>query len=86
LARVRVHGRVWRAGRPAEGVSLAFVPAGQGPEGEESDWDFSGDDGAYEVHLPAATYRVVCDDEEGGTELRVPAGVDALTLDLHLVP
>ncbi len=83
--RVRVHGRVWSQGRPVEGVALAFVRWEQESMGDEVDWDFSDEDGNYEVRVPAARYRLVSNDEEGSAgDILVPSGVEVLAWDIHL--
>ncbi len=84
--RVRVHGRVWRGGRPVEGVALAFVRSEEGASGDDVDWDLSDEDGTYEVRLPAASYRVVGDDGEISTQdVSVPSGLEELACDIHLM-
>ena len=82
---VRVHGLVLRDGRPAANYDLVFQTMGFGPDNEEEDWDFTDENGRYEVELPPACY-VVRNDDEGPwlANVVVPKGKDELVLNIDL--
>ena len=82
---VRVHGQVRRGGRPVAKVDLAFRAIGAELDDDEGDWDFTDENGRYEVLLAPARY-VVLNDDEGSwiTNMVVSAGEDELVLDLDL--
>jgi hypothetical protein len=84
---VLVQGQVRRRGRPLAGYDLAFHAWGEELARNEADWDFTDDEGRYQVRLPAARYLVRNEDEERwlGT-LIVPGDQDRLTVDLDLPP
>jgi len=82
---VRVSGRVRRAGRALANYSLAFHDLGAGPDADKADWDFTDEDGRYEVRVPPADYRVL--DEDHGvwlTNVAVPSGRPEQVLDIEL--
>ncbi len=80
---VRVHGQVRWAGRPVSDYDLAFQAAGE--KAGETDWDFTDEDGRYEVLLPASSYAVLHDDEgHWVADVVVPEGRDELVLDFDL--
>jgi hypothetical protein len=74
-------------GRPLAGYDLAFHAWGEELARDEADWDFTDDEGRYQVRLPAARYLVRNEDEERwlGT-LIVPGDQDRVTVDLDLPP
>ena len=59
---VHVHGRVTRRGRPVPDYDLLFHIAGAGLDDWE-EWDFTDDDGAFEVFLKPGGYLVRNDDD-----------------------
>ena len=82
---VRVHGQVRRGSRPVPNYDLVFQSLGEGPDFGEEDWDFTDEDGRYEVRLPAATYAVLNDDEGPClTYVVAPKGKDEVVLDIDL--
>lgn len=82
---VRVHGRVRRGGRPVADYDLSFHLAGGGLADDGVEWDFTDDEGRYEVVLPPARYLVL-NGEQGPfrTDVVVPPGEPELQLDLDL--
>ena len=86
-ALVLVQGQVRRRGRPLAGYDLAFHALGERVAEEETDWDFTDDEGRYQVRLRAARYLVRNEDEERwiGT-LIVPGDQERVTVDLDLPP
>ena len=86
-ALVLVQGQVRRRGRPLAGYDLAFHTLGKGVAEREADWDFTDEEGRYQVRLPAARYLVRNEDEErwlGGVV--VPEGEGRVVIDLDLPP
>ncbi|MEW6074219.1 MAG: hypothetical protein AB1726_16695 [Planctomycetota bacterium] len=80
---VRVRGRVLRGGWSVEGWDLEFRTAG--PDGPEVDWDFTDEEGRYEVLLPAASCFVTSPEDESWTaRLDVPVGQESWTRDIEL--
>jgi hypothetical protein len=81
----RVRGRVFRSNMPLPGCALSFHRAGSWSADRETDWDFTGRDGAYEVELPADRYVVRSDDDAAWTvALHVSEGCEELVVDFHL--
>lgn len=81
--RVRVRGQVRARGAPAADRDLSFRSLDR-PDLE--DWDFTDDEGRYEVALPPGTYDVACEDAEQERWLArviVPACSFDLTVDLQ---
>lgn len=56
--RVRIRGRLWARGAPVADRDLSFRSVDR-PDVE--DWDFTDDEGRYEVELAPGTYDVVSD-------------------------
>ncbi len=84
-ARVRVHGRVLRAGLPVAGYDLAFHARGSGLEGDDEDWDFTDEQGRYEVLLAPGSYLVLNDTAGPWTaDVAVPGDRDELAVDIEL--
>lgn len=61
-----MRGQVCRAGRPLTGYGVSFLALAPGRDPEESDWDFTDEEGRYEVELRAARYVVR---DENGTDV-----------------
>ncbi len=82
---VRVHGQVRKDGRPVADYDLVFQPIVGGLDSDREDWDFTDENGRYEVELPAACY-VVRKDDEGPwlANAVVPKGKDELVLNIDL--
>ena len=82
---VRVYGLVRRDGRPVANYDLVFQTMGWGPDNEEGDWDFTDEQGRYEVELLPACY-VVRNDDEGPwlANVVVPEGKDELVVNIDL--
>ena len=79
-----VHGRVRRAGAAIEGFDLVFEPLDR-PLGSPGDWDFTDDEGRYEVEVPPGSYAVRRDDDGAWVrDALVPAGLEELELDIDL--
>ena len=82
--RVRVRGHVYHRGLAVAGWELTFQPAGPGSD-VEADWDITGDDGQFEVQVPAASYTVrIGDAGAWATDLLVPSSERELTVDFDL--
>jgi len=80
---VHVSGRLLRGGLSVEDFELVFRPAG--PNGSEVDWDFTDEEGCFEVDLSAASYLVSSEDYPAWTlALDVPAGADTWACDIEL--
>ena len=82
-ARVRVRGQVRRAGRAVADYVLAFRDS----DDDEVEWEFTDDEGRFEVELSPASY-VVMNDDEGtcAANVVVSAGETELVLNIDLPP
>jgi hypothetical protein len=82
---VRVHGCVLRAGVPVEGVVLSFHHMEGGRARPDVDWDFTDDEGRFEVRLPAARYEAWNEDDEVKiAQLSVSPDAREVVLDIDL--
>jgi len=81
-----VRGQVCRTGRPLAGYGLSFLALVPGREPEEDDWDFTDEEGRFEVELRAGRHFV--QDENGTivTAVVVPTGRKDLFLDVDPGP
>lgn len=83
--RVRVLGRMSRAGLPVADYDLAFHALHAGLASDPEDWDVTDEDGRFEVELPVGGYAVIHAD--GGPWIRdvlVPGDEPELALDIDL--
>jgi len=83
---VRVSGRVLRDGRPLEDYDLEFRATSAGLEPGSGDWDFTAEDGRYEVWLAPGEYLVANGDGAELARVVVPADRAERTLDLDSAP
>jgi hypothetical protein len=81
---VRVTGAIRRRGLALEGYDVSFASLVPGHASTECDWDFADEEGRYEVELRPGLYVVRNESGAEVTAALVPAGVDALALDLDL--
>jgi hypothetical protein len=82
---VRVRGQLRLAGLPIEGFDLSFRSLEATPAQIQAAWDFTDENGRYEVRLPPARYSLGSDDQTGwSVEFRVPGDQAEHALDIDL--